>query len=94
MINHCYKTPVSIAACLHWLCTAPSAVIFEDCVEESVSADGGHPSTALCRMCHDHLVFVLCALTTAVLKIHAHIYLCTLAADFAFVCVFVCLCVL
>ena len=35
VINHCYKTPVSIAACLHWLCTCPSAVIFEDCVEES-----------------------------------------------------------
>ena len=35
IINHCYKTPISIAACLHWLSTAPSAVIFEDCVEES-----------------------------------------------------------
>jgi L-rhamnonate dehydratase len=35
IINHCYKTPISIACCLHWLCTAPSAVIFEDCVEES-----------------------------------------------------------
>jgi hypothetical protein len=29
------KTPISIACCLHWLCTAPSAVIFEDCVEDS-----------------------------------------------------------
>ena len=34
-MNHCYKTPISIAACLHWLTTCPSAEIFEDCVEES-----------------------------------------------------------
>eukprot|EP01052_Picozoa_sp_SAG31_P023794 SAG31_NODE_1985_length_6715_cov_6.562924_4_plen_158_part_00 len=36
IVNHCYKTPISIAACLHWLSTCPSAVIFEDCVEVSV----------------------------------------------------------
>ncbi len=35
VVNHCYKTPVSIAACLHWISTAPSAFIFEDCVEDS-----------------------------------------------------------
>lgn len=35
VVNHCYKTPVSVAACLHWLATAPSAFIFEDCVEDS-----------------------------------------------------------
>jgi L-alanine-DL-glutamate epimerase-like enolase superfamily enzyme len=35
VVNHCYKTPVSVAACLHWLSTAPSAFIFEDCVEDS-----------------------------------------------------------
>jgi len=33
--NHCYKTPVSVAACLHWLATAPSAFLFEDCVDNS-----------------------------------------------------------
>ena len=43
VINHCYKTPVSIAACLHWLVTAPSAVIFEDCVEESVRMQSLQP---------------------------------------------------
>ena len=35
VVNHCYKTPISVAACLHWLSTAPSAFIFEDCVEDS-----------------------------------------------------------
>lgn len=33
--NHCYKTPISVAACLQWLSTQPSAYIFEDCVEDS-----------------------------------------------------------
>ncbi|MFM7323257.1 MAG: mandelate racemase/muconate lactonizing enzyme family protein, partial [Armatimonadota bacterium] len=33
--NHCYKTPVSVAACLHWLATSPSAFLFEDCVDDS-----------------------------------------------------------
>ena len=35
VVNHCYKTPISVAACLHWLSTAPSAFLFEDCVEDS-----------------------------------------------------------
>lgn len=35
MCNHCYKTPVSVAACLHWLSTAKGAFLFEDCVEDS-----------------------------------------------------------
>ncbi len=33
--NHCYKTPVSVAACLHWLSTSPTAFLFEDCVDDS-----------------------------------------------------------
>ena len=33
--NHCYKTPISVAACLHWISTSNSAFIFEDCVEDS-----------------------------------------------------------
>ena len=35
LCNHCYKTPVSVAACLHWLSTSPAAFLFEDCVEDS-----------------------------------------------------------
>jgi L-rhamnonate dehydratase len=35
VVNHCYKTPVSVAACVHWLSTSTSAFIFEDCVEDS-----------------------------------------------------------
>ena len=35
VVNHCYKTPISVAACVHWLSTAPSAFLFEDCVEDS-----------------------------------------------------------
>ncbi|MBI2194775.1 MAG: mandelate racemase/muconate lactonizing enzyme family protein [Planctomycetes bacterium] len=35
VVNHCYKTPISVAACLHWLSTARTAFIFEDCVEDS-----------------------------------------------------------
>lgn len=33
--NHCYKTPISVAACLHWLSTCRDAFLFEDCVEDS-----------------------------------------------------------
>ncbi|HEV3235738.1 MAG TPA: enolase C-terminal domain-like protein, partial [Gemmataceae bacterium] len=33
--NHCYTSPVTVAACLHWLCTCRDAFIFEDCVEDS-----------------------------------------------------------
>ncbi len=35
LCNHCYKTPVSVAACLHWLSTCRDAFVFEDCVEDS-----------------------------------------------------------
>ena len=35
LCNHCYKTPISVAACLHWLSTCKSAFLFEDCVEDS-----------------------------------------------------------
>jgi L-alanine-DL-glutamate epimerase-like enolase superfamily enzyme len=35
VVNHCYKTPISVAACLHWLSTANSAFLFEDCVDDS-----------------------------------------------------------
>jgi L-rhamnonate dehydratase len=33
--NHCYTSPVTVAACAHWLCTCRDAFIFEDCVEDS-----------------------------------------------------------
>jgi L-alanine-DL-glutamate epimerase-like enolase superfamily enzyme len=35
LCNHWYKTPISAAACLHWLCTCQKAFVFEDCVEDS-----------------------------------------------------------
>ena len=35
LCNHCYKTPISVAACLHWLSTTKTAFLFEDCVEDS-----------------------------------------------------------
>ncbi len=35
LCNHCYKTPISVAACLHWLSTHKAAFLFEDCVEDS-----------------------------------------------------------
>ena len=35
LCNHCYKTPVSVAACLHWLSTCKNAFLFEDCVDDS-----------------------------------------------------------
>jgi len=35
LCNHCYKTPISVAACLHWISTCKSAFLFEDCVEDS-----------------------------------------------------------
>ena len=33
--NHCYTSPITVAASLHWLCTCRDAFIFEDCVEDS-----------------------------------------------------------
>jgi L-alanine-DL-glutamate epimerase-like enolase superfamily enzyme len=35
LCNHCYKTPISVAACLHWLSTHGGAFLFEDCVDDS-----------------------------------------------------------
>lgn len=35
LCNHCYKTPISVAACLHWISTCKNAFLFEDCVEDS-----------------------------------------------------------
>ena len=35
VVNHCYKTPISVSACLHWLSTARTAFRFEDCVDNS-----------------------------------------------------------
>jgi len=35
LCNHCYKTPISVAACLHWLSTCKNAFLFEDCVDDS-----------------------------------------------------------
>ena len=35
LVNHCYTSPITVAACLHWLCTCRDAFIFEDCVEDS-----------------------------------------------------------
>lgn len=33
--NHCYTSPVTVAASLHWLSTSRDAFLFEDCVEDS-----------------------------------------------------------
>jgi L-rhamnonate dehydratase len=33
--NHCYTSPVTVAASLHWLSTCRDAFLFEDCVDES-----------------------------------------------------------
>jgi L-alanine-DL-glutamate epimerase-like enolase superfamily enzyme len=35
LCNHCYTSPVTVAASLHWLSTCKDAFIFEDCVEDS-----------------------------------------------------------
>jgi len=35
LCNHCYTSPITVAACLHWLCTCKDAFIFEDCVDDS-----------------------------------------------------------
>ena len=33
--NHCYTSPITVAASLHWLATCRDAFIFEDCVDDS-----------------------------------------------------------
>ncbi len=35
LCNHCYTSPVTVAASLHWLATYKDAFLFEDCVEDS-----------------------------------------------------------
>ena len=35
LCNHCYTTPVTVAASLHWLSTCRDTFLFEDCVEDS-----------------------------------------------------------
>ena len=35
LCNHCYTSPITVAACLHWLSTCHDAFIFEDCVDDS-----------------------------------------------------------
>lgn len=35
LCNHCYTTPLTVAASLHWLATCRDAFVFEDCVEDS-----------------------------------------------------------
>ncbi|HEY4313151.1 MAG TPA: mandelate racemase/muconate lactonizing enzyme family protein [Pirellulales bacterium] len=35
LCNHCYTSPVTVAAGLHWLATCRDAFIYEDCVEDS-----------------------------------------------------------
>jgi len=34
LCNHCYTSPLTVAASLHWLSTCRDAFIFEDCVED------------------------------------------------------------
>ncbi len=35
LCNHCYTTPITVAASLHWLSTCRDAFLFEDCVDDS-----------------------------------------------------------
>lgn len=35
LCNHCYTSPITVAASLHWLSTCRDAFLFEDCVEET-----------------------------------------------------------
>lgn len=35
LCNHCYTSPVTVAASLHWLATCKEAFLFEDCVDDS-----------------------------------------------------------
>ncbi|HUE14483.1 MAG TPA: mandelate racemase/muconate lactonizing enzyme family protein [Planctomycetaceae bacterium] len=34
LCNHCYTSPLTVAASLHWLSTCRDAFLFEDCVED------------------------------------------------------------
>lgn len=35
LCNHCYTSPLTVAASLHWLSTCRDAFLFEDCVEDT-----------------------------------------------------------
>ena len=35
LCNHCYTSPVTVSASLHWLTTCRDAFVFEDCVDDS-----------------------------------------------------------
>jgi L-alanine-DL-glutamate epimerase-like enolase superfamily enzyme len=35
LCNHCYTSPLTVAASIHWLVTCRDAFLFEDCVEDS-----------------------------------------------------------
>lgn len=35
LCNHCYTSPITVAASLHWLSTCKDAFVFEDCVEDT-----------------------------------------------------------
>lgn len=35
LCNHCYTSPITVAASLHWLSTCRDAFVFENCVEDS-----------------------------------------------------------
>lgn len=35
LCNHCYTSPLTVAASLHWVATCRDAFLFEDCVEDS-----------------------------------------------------------
>src|SRR5882724_8964079 len=35
LCNHCYTSPLTVAASVHWLSTCRDAFVFEDCVEDS-----------------------------------------------------------
>jgi L-alanine-DL-glutamate epimerase-like enolase superfamily enzyme len=35
LCNHCFTSPVTVAASLHWLSTCHDAFLFEDCVDDS-----------------------------------------------------------
>src|SRR3954471_1543329 len=39
LCNHCYTSPVTVAACAHWLSTCRDAFVFEHCGEDSPLSD-------------------------------------------------------
>ena len=43
LCNHCYTSPLTVAASIHWLATCRDAFVFEDCVEDSPPAPRTDP---------------------------------------------------